>query len=240
MAPTIHNGRFTTANDEEIVLFLLGIRVNKVRAVRSWLPVVRALKPMLRELSYAPDSGLLYSRTQRYGWREVTLLQYWRSTDALLEFSHAAMHRRAWRDFYKVAARGTDVGLWHETYVVPAGRYESIYGSVPRLGLAVAHGLTPIGRRTDSARARLDATIPTRRPRTSRAGRQNTPATTGPGGPGTTLPSGPETSGLDGIGSTGPGGLTATGTSGAEANGSAGTAANSTRAVAWAICSGVA
>ncbi|MDX6355944.1 MAG: hypothetical protein QOF98_2847, partial [Streptomyces sp.] len=151
---TIHNGRFTTANDEEVVLFLLGIRVNKLRALRSWLPAVRALPPMLQELTADPDSGLLYSRTQRYGLREITLLQYWRSADALMEFSHAAMHRRAWRDFYKVASRGTDVGLWHETYVVPPGHYESIYGSVPRSGLAVIHGLTPIGRRTDSARAR--------------------------------------------------------------------------------------
>jgi hypothetical protein len=112
---------------------------------------------MLRELTADPDSGLLYSRTQRYGLREITLLQYWRSADALMEFSHAAMHRRAWRDFYKVASRGTDVGLWHETYVVPPGHYESIYGSVPSSGLAVIHGLTPIGRRTDSARARLGA-----------------------------------------------------------------------------------
>ncbi|CAG7657796.1 DUF4188 domain-containing protein [Actinacidiphila bryophytorum] len=151
----IHNGRFTTAGDEEVVLFLLGIRVNKARALRSWLPVVRALDPMLRELAADPRSGLLYSRTQRYGLREVTLLQYWRSTDALIEFSHAAMHRRAWRDFYKVASRGTDVGLWHETYVVPAGHYESIYGSVPLTGLGIVQGLTPIGRRTETARDRL-------------------------------------------------------------------------------------
>jgi hypothetical protein len=87
----------------------------------------------------------------------VTLLQYWRGADALMEFSHAAMHRRAWRDFYKVASRGTDVGLWHETYVVPAGHYESIYGSVPLSGLGLVHGLTPIGRRTETARARLGA-----------------------------------------------------------------------------------
>lgn len=162
----IHNGRFTTTSDEEIVLFLLGIRVNKVTALRSWLPVVRALDPMLRELAADPDSGLLYSRTQRHGLREVTLLQYWRNTDALMQFSHAAMHRRAWRDFYKVASRGTDVGLWHETYVVPAGHYESIYGSVPLTGLGVVHGLTPIGRRTETARARLGAVG---EPRTARA-----------------------------------------------------------------------
>jgi hypothetical protein len=33
-----------------------------------------------------------------------------------------------------------DVGIWHETDLVPAGRYEASYGTMPRIGLAAAAG----------------------------------------------------------------------------------------------------
>jgi hypothetical protein len=52
------------------------------------------------------------------------------------------------------AGRG-DVGIWHETYLVPAGRYEAIYGSMPRIGLAAAGGHVPIARRGGSAAERV-------------------------------------------------------------------------------------
>ncbi|MCU1681796.1 MAG: hypothetical protein JWQ81_2535 [Amycolatopsis sp.] len=158
MGQKVHNGRWTTGNSDDVVLFLLGIRINKLTAVRKWLPVIRALPPMLAELTEQAGSGLLASRTQMYGVRELTLLQYWSSVKQLMDFAHDTTHRRAWRDFYRIASRSSEVGIWHETFVVPAGRYESIYGNVPTLGLATTGGLTPIGRRNDSARARLGET----------------------------------------------------------------------------------
>jgi hypothetical protein len=48
-----------------------------------------------------------------------------------------------------------DVGFWHETYVVPAGRYETVYGNMPRFGLAVAGEHVPVERRGESAADRL-------------------------------------------------------------------------------------
>ncbi|MGF1598424.1 MAG: monooxygenase family protein [Acidimicrobiales bacterium] len=39
------------------------------------------------------------------------------------------------------AATG-DVGIWHETYIEPRERIETLYGNMPPYGLAAAHGWT--------------------------------------------------------------------------------------------------
>jgi hypothetical protein len=52
------------------------------------------------------------------------------------------------------AARG-DVGIWHETFLVRAGEYESIYSGMPRRGLGLAGRLVPATGARASARERL-------------------------------------------------------------------------------------
>jgi hypothetical protein len=155
MREKVRNGRFSTRNDEDIVLFLIGLRINKWRAVRTWLPVVRSMRPLLDEAGADPESGLLGHRTHRHGLREIVVVQYWRSTKDLIAFSNGDSHRRVWADFYRLATVDAGVGLWHETYVVPAGRYEAIFGMVPQLGLATVRDVVPIGRRNDRALVRL-------------------------------------------------------------------------------------
>jgi hypothetical protein len=46
--------------------------------------------------------------------------------------------------------------FWHETYRVRAGEYETIYGNMPRIGLAAAGDHTPIGS-TSTAAQRVGA-----------------------------------------------------------------------------------
>jgi hypothetical protein len=36
---------------------------------------------------------------------------------------------------HHIALRPSDVGFWHETYAVPAGGYEAVYGNMPLFGL---------------------------------------------------------------------------------------------------------
>src|SRR4051794_1645417 len=79
-------GRHTAGYDGEIVIFIIGMRINRLRAIRQWLPVVRAMSPMLRELLSDPQSGLLGMRTI-LGWRQIGLVQYWRDTDSLQAFA---------------------------------------------------------------------------------------------------------------------------------------------------------
>jgi Domain of unknown function (DUF4188) len=52
-------GRMTHIHDGDLVVFLIGMRVNKPWRPDLWLPVFAAMPSMLAELSKNPDSGLL-------------------------------------------------------------------------------------------------------------------------------------------------------------------------------------
>ena len=82
----VHPGRYTAELDGDFVVFVIGMRLNKLWKVHRWLPVFMAMGPMLRELSRRPDKGLLGVRTMWSG-RTVTLLQYWRSFEQLEHFA---------------------------------------------------------------------------------------------------------------------------------------------------------
>ncbi|GAB2695534.1 DUF4188 domain-containing protein [Thalassiella azotivora] len=146
-----------SADDGAVVVFLIGMRVNRWWALRSWWPVASAMPRMLRELASDPSSGLLAYRLA-VGPGGPLVVQYWRSADDLLDYALDAgrEHRPAWKAFNERArsSRGA-VGIWHETYAVPAGAHESVYVDVPAAGLAAAVGSVPTARRGDSARERL-------------------------------------------------------------------------------------
>ncbi|MFF0339208.1 DUF4188 domain-containing protein [Kribbella sp. NPDC004875] len=149
-------GRQTAAYDGEVVVFLIGMRVNSVFKPREWVPVLRAMGPMLRELMKDKDSGLLGFRTLPT-WRGVTLIQYWESIEKLQAFANddGRTHRPAWVEYFRNSFKGGAVGIWHETYVVPAGHTETIYGNMPLFGLGRVRGVEPVGKRGESAAERL-------------------------------------------------------------------------------------
>ena len=150
------SGRQTAAYDGELVVFLIGMRVNSVRKVREWMPVARAMGPMLRELSKDKESGLLGFRTLPT-WRGITLIQYWESVEKLQAFANAddRTHRPAWLNYFKQSYKSGAAGIWHETYVVPAGNTETIYGNMPLLGLGKISGVVPVTNRGNTAAERL-------------------------------------------------------------------------------------
>ena len=51
--------RFTHEYEGELVVFLIGMRINKPWRPDLWLPVFSAMPRMLAELSRDPDSGLM-------------------------------------------------------------------------------------------------------------------------------------------------------------------------------------
>jgi hypothetical protein len=63
-------------------------------------------------------------------------------------------HHPAWRAFNKVVGGNGDVGIWHETYLVQAGQYETLYGNMPRFGLAQAAEHVPVARKGETAAQR--------------------------------------------------------------------------------------
>src|SRR5262245_24338164 len=72
--------------DGSVVVFLIGMRVNRWRRVRSWWPTFSGMPTMLRELQGRPDSGLLGVRTYWSG-RHFMTVQYWRSMEELGAFA---------------------------------------------------------------------------------------------------------------------------------------------------------
>ncbi|WP_030677517.1 DUF4188 domain-containing protein [Streptomyces rimosus] len=142
-------GRAVVDTDGEVVVFMIGMRINRLRSVRSWLPALLAMPPMLKELARDRSSGLLGYRALGGGPRSFGVVQYWESREKL--YAYAAdpdkEHRPAWAAFNRRARRGEGgVGIWHETYVVPAGAYTTFYSWMPPTGLGAAYGVTS-GRR---------------------------------------------------------------------------------------------
>lgn len=148
-------GAMTADPDTDVVVFLIGMRVNRWRSVRKWLPVFLAMTPMIREMLDNPDSGCLSARTYFSG-RTVLTVQYWNSTEQLMTYAHDAQskHLPAWRAFNRNAAQSGAVGIFHETYPVARGGArmlpiqrggsETLYRSMPAFGLARAtHSLRP-------------------------------------------------------------------------------------------------
>ncbi|MFL5515046.1 MAG: DUF4188 domain-containing protein [Gemmatimonadales bacterium] len=143
--------RITHSYDGELVVFLIGMRINRPWRVDQWLPVFLAMGPMLAELSREPDSGLLGYRLT-FGARGPLLVQYWNSAERLFAYASDpnAQHRPSWSAFNRRARRSPGaVGIWHETFQV--ARAESIYSGMPPAGLAKATQAVPLVRRTERA-----------------------------------------------------------------------------------------
>jgi hypothetical protein len=153
---SVVNGRYTAKIDDPFVVFIIGFRINNIFAVRKWVPVARAMGPMLNELRQHPEKGLLGAETFLY-WRGPALVQYWRSFEDLEKFARNPddPHMPAWRHFNRTVGKDGTVGIFHETYIVERANYEAVYGNMPVFGLAKAteHVLAVGGRET--ARRRL-------------------------------------------------------------------------------------
>ncbi|MER0245140.1 DUF4188 domain-containing protein [Streptomyces sp. HSW2009] len=153
-------GRVTTAATGNVVVFLIGMRINRWLAVRRWPPVVAAMPRMLKELARDETSGLLGYRNYLSGPRNFTVVQYWESREKLLAYATDPQraHHPAWTAFNRSARQAAgSVGIWHETFLVPAGSYESIYHAMPPTGLGAAYGVEPVARRGERAAQRLAA-----------------------------------------------------------------------------------
>ena len=139
--------------DGDFVVFIIGMRVNKPWKIHKWWPVFTAMPRMLKELAAQPDSGFLGSESSG-----LTIVQYWRSFEALEKYARAAdkEHWPAWVAFNARMGRSRgDVGIWHETYRIRAGEYEAIYSGMPPRGLGKVGRLIPARDRFDTARGRM-------------------------------------------------------------------------------------
>lgn len=156
---TIHAKHMTAQMEGDFVVFLIGMRMNKL--IKPWknIPIIMNMAGMLTELGKAPELGLLHARTH-FGLRNILVVQYWKSFEMLHAYSTSKTNRHlpAWQKFNRRIGTSGDVGIWHETYKVRAGEYENVYNNMPEYGLGRAGRLVDAKGALRTARARMGGT----------------------------------------------------------------------------------
>jgi hypothetical protein len=145
--------RMSAEIEGDFVVFVIGMRINKLWKLHKWLPVFSAMPRMLKELEKLPESGFLGSVSGG-----LLIVQYWRSFEHLEAYARSKDHHHlpAWVAFnQRMRESRGDVGIWHETYLVRAGEYEAIYSGMPAWGLGRVGALVPASGRKEGARDRL-------------------------------------------------------------------------------------
>lgn len=156
--------RVTAERDDLFVVFHIGMRINALWKPHRWLPIFLIAPRMVRELVGDDETGLLGSRTVLGpGLRNIGFVQYWESFDALEAYARDSdyLHLGAWQDYYEDGTKDdASLGIWHETYVVSAGEYETVYNNMPRHGLGATDGATvaPAAGQRDTAGGRIGRT----------------------------------------------------------------------------------
>jgi hypothetical protein len=150
-------GRWTAELDGDFVVFLIGAMVHDPTVAAEASGLLMAMAEMLDELEADPSKGLLgYTRHGEPG--NGVLVQYWRSFDALESYARnpGARHAPVWRAWNRLASADRNAaGIWHETFMVPAGKYEAIYQNMPVIGLQRAGRALTVTEARDSARDRI-------------------------------------------------------------------------------------
>jgi hypothetical protein len=155
---TIITERVTARVDaDEFVVFVIGMRLNRLWKVHKWLPVARAMSRMINELSEAGNLGL--RNVESWFGRTTIMMQYWDSFEALENYAtgKSMAHRPAWGAFNKAVGSSGDVGIWHETYRVRPGDFECVYHNMPRFGLSQAFRTVPATGPYSRAASRMNA-----------------------------------------------------------------------------------
>lgn len=154
----VNRGRYSAElGADGVVLFLIGMRINRFWQVWRWMPVLLAMPRMLAELSRHPELGLRGRPRTFISGRTVLVWQYWESFEQLEAYSRSSQnaHLPAWRSFNRRIRNNGSVGIYHETVLLSDRTVETVYANMPTFGLAAVTGLATARSRGQSARARM-------------------------------------------------------------------------------------
>lgn len=127
------------------VVYVNGMRLNKLRAVHKWVLAGRKLAAMFDRLAADPDSGFLGYQPAFVGLRTGAAIQYWRSLANLKRSANDPddLHVPAWTWYEEEVDSGGGVGFWAELYVIEEGAYETFFRNMPPVGIGAVAGLVP-------------------------------------------------------------------------------------------------
>ena len=132
----------------DLVVIYLGQRVNNLRGLWTTFK----LGPAINRAVKAKPDGLLLHESITWGLfpPHFGMRQYWRDFDSLERWARSLPHQEWWKNFLRDTG-GT--GFWHETYFLRGGM-ESIFDSVPGIGLSAFAPTQPARGRMFGARTR--------------------------------------------------------------------------------------
>ncbi len=120
---------------EELCLIRLGVQVRRPSALPYALGLGRAIERSAAA-AIAQGAGLLHSERFLAAWNHAVILQYWSGFAALEAWSHRPPHSEWWRAAVERARMRGDFGIYHEVFLVPRERFESIYVDCRPAGVA--------------------------------------------------------------------------------------------------------
>lgn len=154
----INTGRWSAdAGSDGTVLFLIGMRINRLWQVWKWAPVFVAMPRMLVELQKNRSLGLVGRPRTMISGRVIMVWQYWESFEKLNDYarSQERLHLPAWRAFNRRIRDNGSVGIFHETIVLSDATVETVYGNMPLIGLAAVTGAVSAGKRGQTSTTRM-------------------------------------------------------------------------------------
>ncbi|KAK0862451.1 hypothetical protein LTS02_007210 [Friedmanniomyces endolithicus] len=121
--------------DDEIVVFLIGTRVNHPMGL--FAPGFASVGDMFGQMAkdcdnHAEEFGFLgmtswINNGTRETNNEVLQVAYFRTPEGLHEFAHSKYHTNAW-DWWNTNYKShPHISIYHETYHIPKGHWETIY-----------------------------------------------------------------------------------------------------------------
>ena len=147
---TIDEKRMAAEMDGGFVIYVNGMRLNKLRAFHKWLGAGLKAARMFERLEADPDSGFLGYQPAFKGLRTGAAIQYWRSLDDLKRFARDSgdFHVPAWQWYNEAVDPGGGVGFWAELYVIEEDDYETFFRNMPRyFGLGRVADVVPMSDR---------------------------------------------------------------------------------------------
>jgi hypothetical protein len=154
----INKGRFSAdVGADGVVLFLIGMRINRLWQVWKWLPVLVAMPRMLIELQRQRSLGLVGKPRTFVSGRVILVWQYWESFEKLDAYARASehLHLPAWRAFNRRVRANGSVGIYHETILLGDKSVETVYANMPDFGLSAVTGVVSASARGQTAGLRL-------------------------------------------------------------------------------------
>jgi hypothetical protein len=151
--------RVTVDIDEEFVVMLIGMRINKWWKIHKWLPIALAMRRMVIELVQRGSdvSGYLSGEYRTIG-HPFIYVQYWRSYDDLERYAtdNSYVHKKNWKRYFQNVGLNGDVGIWHESYKIKPGCFECVYLNMPPFGLGKISKLVPASHGRERSRERME------------------------------------------------------------------------------------